>query len=134
MRRLLACLVAGVLVTLAACEVTQPAAQARAASPARSGTIVNAVYLFNSDACPCEKDRNAAAEEVMKAVTKRGLPATSLTRVDVHKEPKELDRFEKAAGITFLPVLLGIDSAGAVVKKIEGYFKEAQVAEILLAP
>jgi len=117
------------------CGCNRPNASAtvepeKPASPA--GPVVRAVYLFNSEACPCERTRNEEAEVVIANVLSGQTEVRPLERVDVAKSPSELERYQGLAQFTVMPVLLGFDGQGRVVNKIEGFLKEPQVASILL--
>ncbi|NLH48975.1 MAG: hypothetical protein GX444_10275 [Myxococcales bacterium] len=95
------------------------------------GPVSRAVYLFNSEACQCERDRNLEAESVLESVLSRKQGVIRPERVDVAKNPAELDRYERLTSFGFMPVLLGLDQNGRVAAKVEGFFKEDQVESLL---
>ncbi len=97
------------------------------------GPVTRAVYLFNSKACECERDRNLEAESVLESVLSQEQEAIRPAWVDVAKTPAELERYEKLTRFGFMPVLLGLDQNGRVAAKVEGFFKEDQVESILLS-
>ena len=102
-------------------------------TPAPSRPIVKVVYLFNSEACPCERERNAAAEEMLRDVASNNPGPRVPEKVDVAKQPAELQRYQQMTRFGFMPVLLGLDANGRVVKVVEGFFKQAEVEAVLLS-
>ena len=113
----------------------KPTSPMESASPqpaVSTGPVVRAVYLFNSEACQCEKTRNEEAEGVIANVLSGQTDVRPLERVDVAKSPSELERYQKLAQFTIMPVLLGFNDRGQVVRKFEGFLKEPQVESVLL--
>ena len=110
---------------LAACRATPPA------TPAPAGPISRAVYLYNSAACECERDRNEVAEGTMANVAAAHSSVRRVEKIDVARQPGELERYEKLTRFGFMPVLLGLDANDRVAQKIEGFFEEKAVAELL---
>ena len=96
--------------------------------------VVKAVYLFHSEACQCESNRNAAAEEAMANVAASDPAARRPEKIDVSRQPAELERYQKLTPFGFMPVLLGLDANGRVVRKVEGFFKEDEVLDVLAVP
>lgn len=122
-----------VVMLVAACSSSTPTPKANA-TPAPSGPVARAVYLFNSAACQCERDRNAAAEEAMANLAASDPAARRPEKIDVSQQPAELERYQKLTRFGFMPVLLGLDENDRVVRKVEGFFKEDAVAELLTEP
>jgi hypothetical protein len=100
------------------------------ASPA--GPVVRAVYLYNSEACQCERNRNQEADAILESVLAREQDVLRPEKVDVARNPAELERYERLTKFGFMPVLLGLDAQGRVAKKVEGFFKQAEVEAVLL--
>ncbi len=122
-----------VVMLVAACSPSTRTPKANG-TPAPSGPVARAVYLFNSAACQCERDRNAVAEETMANVGMADPAARRVEKIDVSQQPAELERYQKLTQFAFMPVLLGLDANGRVVRKVEGFFKETAVADLLTAP
>jgi len=97
-----------------------------------SGPITRVVLLYNSEACACERTRNEEAEGVIANVVMDQPEARPLERVDVAKSPSGLERYQKLTQFAVMPVLLGLNDRGQVVRKFEGFLKEPQVESILL--
>ena len=97
-----------------------------------SGPITRVVLLYNSEACACERTRNEEAEGVIANVVTDQPEVRPLERVDVAKNPSELERYQKLTQFAVMPVLLGLNDRGQVVHKFEGFLKEPQVESILL--
>lgn len=123
-------LLIGVASAFLACRAA-PKEAAPGGPPVSAGPIVRIVYLYNSEACQCERDRNEVAEGAMANVMTVNPSARRVEKIDVSRQPAELERYEKLTRFGFMPVLLGLDANGRVVRKEEGFFKEAAVAELL---
>lgn len=104
-----------------------------APSPNLVGQVTRAVFLFNSEACPCERTRNEEAEGIMMNVLSGQTDVRPLEKIDVAKSPAELERYQRLTKFTVMPVLLGLDGQGQVANRIEGFFKEPEVESILIS-
>jgi hypothetical protein len=110
---------------LASCQANQNAAEQSSAPSQDQTQVSSAVFIFNSEACDCEKQRNMDAEKSIEFFLK-SKDARQLKRIDIAKHPEELEMHQKLTRISFLPVLLGLDETGGVVEKVEGIFDNKQ--------
>ena len=114
-----------------ACERNSAITQNESSSD-DSKEIVSAVFIYNSQACDCEKNRNEEASALMKSVLKDAPEPKPIERIDKAAQEDKYEGYAAKAKMSFLPVLLGLDENGRIVKKIEGFFDESDVMEILL--
>jgi len=89
---------------------------------AATGPVEKLVFIFNSEACACERDRNQEAEDAMAAILQGNPPPAPLQRIDIAKDVTVLRTYQKQTFIGFLPVLLALDTQDRVVTKVEGLF------------
>ena len=110
---------------LASCQANQNITEQSAAPSQNQALVSSAVFIFNSEACDCEKQRNLDAEKSIEFFL-TNKDALQLKRIDIAKHPAELEKQQKLTRISFLPVLLGLDESGGVVEKVEGIFDNKQ--------
>ncbi len=110
---------------LASCQIPKSDSEQITAPSQDQTQVSSAVFIFNSEACDCEKQRNLDAEKSIDFFLKNK-DARQLKRIDIANHPAELKKYQKLTRISFLPVLMGLDETGGVVEKVEGIFDNKQ--------